>query len=144
MPLEIEIVTPVKLAYKATVDSFTGPGAVGEFGILAGHQPLLAAIHAGVVTCVEKSKTRKLAIGPGFAEVERDRVIVLTESVLDPTAFESNEQKQEALAAAKKDRDDADAKLRAWNGPTDAKEFEEARRDYEWATARLDVIQSAA
>lgn len=140
MPIDLEIVTPTRLAFRAAVDSFTGPGAIGEFGVLPGHRPLLASLRAGVVRCIQGGKARKLAIGPGFAEVERDRVIVLTDAVVDPERIETSEERDEALRTARSERDAADARMKAWRGPITAGEFEEARLAYEWASARIDAL----
>ena len=84
MPITIEIVTPTQLVLRQTADSFTGPGTVGEFGVLPGHRPLLASLRTGVVRYSEAGVEKRLAIGPGFAELDNDRIIVLTEKALDP------------------------------------------------------------
>ncbi len=140
MPLRIEIVTPTRLVFRGTADSFAGPGAIGEFGVLPRHLPLLAALRTGVVTCVEKGKTRKLAVGPGFAEVAHDRVLLLTDDAFDPESFATTGERDEALRAATAERDSADARMRSWTGPIDATEFVDAGRAYEWASARVGAL----
>ena len=42
--LRLEIVTPDKVVLQADVDYVGAPGVDGEFGVLAGHIPLLAAL----------------------------------------------------------------------------------------------------
>jgi len=140
MPLTLEIVTPTQLALRKTVDSFTGPGSIGEFGILPMHRPLLASLRSGVVRYLEAGAEKRLAIGPGFAEVENDRIIVLTEKVLDPAAMATAEDREAATKEAAADRDRADAALHAWSGPIDAAEFEENRLALGWAAARLGAL----
>jgi F-type H+-transporting ATPase subunit epsilon len=77
--LSLEIVTPEGVKLTETVDMLTAPGADGEFGVLPRHRPLLAALTAGIVTYVKGSVTESVAIGPGFAEVVDDKVILITD-----------------------------------------------------------------
>ena len=76
--LELEIVTPdgVKLAH--AVEIFTAPGVDGEFGVMPRHQPMLAALTAGLVTFTRSGVLETVAIGAGFAEVADERAVVLT------------------------------------------------------------------
>ena len=142
MPITIEIVTPTQLVLRQTADSFTGPGTVGEFGVLPGHRPLLASLRTGVVRYSEAGVERRLAIGPGFAELDNDRIIVLTEKALDPSKLTTPEDRQAELHEAEVERDRADAALRAWTGPVSASEFQENQLALEWAQARLGALRS--
>ncbi|MEO8877335.1 MAG: ATP synthase F1 subunit epsilon [Polyangiaceae bacterium] len=69
MPIELEIVTPKGRALKKTVEEVRAPSVEGEFGVLPGHLPLLAALRTGIVTYREGSGEHKVAVGTGFAEV---------------------------------------------------------------------------
>jgi F-type H+-transporting ATPase subunit epsilon len=140
VPITVEIVTPLKLVLRAQAESFVGQSVLGEFGLLAGHQPLLAALRAGVARCVTGNQEKRLAIGPGFAEFDNDRVIVLTENALDPATVETREERTALRAEAAAARDKADADMRAWNGPITAREFEEARLAFDWNDARVKVL----
>jgi F-type H+-transporting ATPase subunit epsilon len=140
MPLTLEIVTPTRLVLRKTVDSFTGPGKLGEFGILPAHRPLLAALRAGLARYLEQGKEHRLAVGPGFAELDNDRIIILTDAVLEPDRLATPEERDEARRTATDDRDRADAAVRAWTGPTAADEFEENVLALEWARARLAAL----
>ena len=142
MPITIEIVTPTQLVLRQTADSFTGPGTVGEFGVLPGHRPLLASLRTGVVRYSEAGIEKRLAIGPGFAELDNDRIIVLTEKPLDPAKLATPEDRQTEIHEAEAERDRADAALRAWTGPVSASEFQENQLALEWAQARLGALRS--
>ena len=142
MPITIEIVTPTQLVLRQTADSFTGPGTVGEFGVLPGHRPLLASLRTGVVRYSEAGIEKRLAIGPGFAELDNDRIIVLTERALDPSKLATPEDRQTEIHEAEAERDRADAALRAWTGPVSASEFQENQLALEWAQARLGALRS--
>ena len=47
MPLQLEIVTPERLAYSDTVDSVQLPGSEGELGVLPHHAPLVSTLGVG-------------------------------------------------------------------------------------------------
>src|ERR1700733_10204988 len=77
--IELEIVTPRGRAFAAPVDEVTAPSVHGEFGVLPGHLPLLAALRTGIVTYRQGSETTRCAVGPGFAEAGPDRLVILTD-----------------------------------------------------------------
>jgi F-type H+-transporting ATPase subunit epsilon len=77
--IQLEIVTPVGIALQANVDEVTAPSIEGEFGVLPGHLPLLAALKTGIVTYRVGSESTRVAVGPGFAEAGPDKLVILTE-----------------------------------------------------------------
>lgn len=77
--LQLEIVTPTGVALRAKVAEMTAPSVAGEFGVLPGHVPVLAALRAGMVSYKEGSEEHKVAVGPGFVEVIDDKAVILTE-----------------------------------------------------------------
>ena len=77
--IELEIVTPKGKALSARVDEVTAPSVQGEFGVLPGHLPLLAALRTGIVTYRTGTETKRCAVGAGFAEVGPDKVVMLTD-----------------------------------------------------------------
>ena len=66
--IQLEIVTPRGRALSAMVDEVTAPSVAGEFGVLPGHLPLLAALRTGIVTYRQGAETKRCAVGGGFAE----------------------------------------------------------------------------
>ncbi|MDA0745814.1 MAG: F0F1 ATP synthase subunit epsilon, partial [bacterium] len=77
---ELEILTPVKMVYRGTVESLQAPGSEGGFGVLSGHQPMLAALNPGQIVCRGPEGSRQVATSGGFAEVQPNRVVVLAET----------------------------------------------------------------
>ena len=47
MPLQLDIVTPERLAYSDQVDSVQLPGIEGELGVLPHHTPLVSLLGVG-------------------------------------------------------------------------------------------------
>jgi F-type H+-transporting ATPase subunit epsilon len=77
--IQLEIVTPRGRALVASVDEVTAPSVNGEFGVLPGHLPLLAALRTGLVSYRQGNETTRCAVGAGFAEAGPDKLIILTD-----------------------------------------------------------------
>ena len=78
--LDLEVVTPERLAFSEQADFVALPGAEGEIGVLPGHAPLLTQLAAGELRIVRAEGTEVLAISGGFGEVLRNRVRVFAET----------------------------------------------------------------
>lgn len=77
--LHLEIVTPKGRALSVDVDEVTAPSVEGEFGVLPGHLPFVAALRTGLVTYRQGSDSKRVAVGPGFAEAGPTKVSILAE-----------------------------------------------------------------
>ena len=86
--IALEIVTPRGRALNALVDEVTAPSVAGEFGVLPGHLPLLAALRPGIVTYREGSETRRVAVGSGFAEAGANKLLILTDEYTERGAID--------------------------------------------------------
>ncbi len=63
------LVAPERELYAGEVDQVDAPGTEGDFGVLAGHEPLMATLRPGVVTVYEGGARRLFEIRGGFADV---------------------------------------------------------------------------
>ncbi len=108
--LELEIVTPRGRALRTTVDEVTAPSVGGEFGVLPGHVPLLAALRAGIVTYRRGTDSKRCAVGAGFVEVGNDRVVLLTDEYV--------EREQVDPVVANTELTEVQSELRAIDGAT--------------------------
>ncbi len=81
--VELEIVTPKGRALMAAVDEVTAPSVNGEFGVLPGHLPVLAALRTGIVTYRVGQEQKRCAIGAGFAEAGPLRMVILTDEYVE-------------------------------------------------------------
>ena len=74
-----ELVSPQNVAFSGEVDQVDMPGSEGDFGVLAGHAPLIALWRPGVLTVYANGEqTRRVVLG-GFAEVGPDGLRVLAD-----------------------------------------------------------------
>lgn len=101
MPLQLEIVTPERLAYSDNVDSVVVPGAEGELGILPHHAPLLATLGVGELRIRKGGEEEFFAIAGGFVQVRPDKVVVMAETA-DMAAEIDLEKAQEARREAER------------------------------------------
>ncbi|MEW6766879.1 MAG: F0F1 ATP synthase subunit epsilon [Pseudomonadota bacterium] len=87
-----DLVSPEKLAYSGEVDQVDIPGVEGDFGVLAGHAPVVAAIRPGILTITANGKHEKIIVLGGLAEVSDKGLTVLADTAtstaeLDKAAF---------------------------------------------------------
>src|SRR5580692_7848096 len=116
--IAIEIVTPEGRKLAVTADEVTAPSVEGEFGVLPGHLPLLAALRTGIVSYRTGSETKKCAVGPGFAEAGANKLLILTDHYIereqiDPVLVrkELHEVQAELAKAEASTEDDAKSQL---------------------------------
>jgi F-type H+-transporting ATPase subunit epsilon len=80
MPLQLEIVTPERLAYSDEVDSVQLPGSEGELGVLPHHAPLISTLGVGELRIRKGGAEESFAIVGGFLQVRPDKVVVMAET----------------------------------------------------------------
>ena len=66
MPIQLEIVTPERLAFSDTVDAVVVPGSEGELGVLPHHAPLVSLLGVGELRIRKGGQEESFAIVGGF------------------------------------------------------------------------------
>jgi F-type H+-transporting ATPase subunit epsilon len=74
-----DLVSPEKLAFSGEVDQVDIPGVEGDFGVLAGHAPVVAAIRPGILTVTVGGTHEKIIVLGGLAEVSDSGLTVLAD-----------------------------------------------------------------
>lgn len=133
--LSLEIATPVGLALSTECESIAAPSVEGEFGVLPGHRPLLAALRSGVLKYVVSGKDRLVAVGPGFVEAGPEKVLLLTDSFALPEEVDADAVRDQLAAVEKR--------LEGLEGEFAGVEYDEIQREIEWAHARLALVGHA-
>jgi len=95
-----DLVSPEKLAFSGEVDQVDVPGIEGDFGVLAGHAPVVAVIRPGILTVITGSTRQKVIVLGGLAEVSESGLTVLADVAtsleeLDRAAFASQIEEME-------------------------------------------------
>ena len=74
-----DLVSPEKLAFSGEVDQVDVPGIEGDFGVLAGHAPVVAAVRPGILTVISGGTQQKIIVLGGLAEVSDKGLTVLAD-----------------------------------------------------------------
>ena len=99
-----DLVSPEKLTFSGEVDQVDVPGVEGDFGVLAGHAPVVAVIRPGILTITTGGAHQKIIVLGGLAEMSEKGLTVLADvatsvAELDHAQFaESITEMQEKLA----------------------------------------------
>ena len=75
-----DLVSPEKIAFSGEVDQVDVPGVEGDFGVMAGHAPLVATIRPGVMTITVGGKHEKIIVLGGLAEVSSAGLTILADT----------------------------------------------------------------
>jgi F-type H+-transporting ATPase subunit epsilon len=110
--LSLTILTPEKAALAdKPVDFVAIPSVGGEMGVLPGHAPFVVQLKEGILRYREGHKTEIFAVLNGFAEISKDKIIVLAEAaelakeVDEERARQAYQKAKETLAMRGKDMD---------------------------------------
>ena len=74
-----DLVSPEKLAFSGEVDQVDIPGMEGDFGVLAGHAPVVAAVRPGILTITAAGAQQKVIVLGGLAEMSEKGLTVLAD-----------------------------------------------------------------
>ncbi len=79
--LHFDLVSPERLLYSANADMVVVPGTDGDFGVLAGHAPVISTLRIGVVDVkgAEDGADLRIFVKGGFAEVTAKGLTILAE-----------------------------------------------------------------
>jgi F-type H+-transporting ATPase subunit epsilon len=83
---QAEILTPQKVFLSGAVQSLVLNGALGYFGVLAGHVPMIARLKPGKLEILREGKKIFYQAGAGFVRITKHSVSVLLEEVKEATA----------------------------------------------------------
>jgi F-type H+-transporting ATPase subunit epsilon len=77
---KLTLVSPHGKAFEGDCESLVSPGYSGEFGVLAGHAPMIAMLKRGITKITAGSETSFYVTGEGVCEVSKDGVNVLVDT----------------------------------------------------------------
>ncbi|HOI08532.1 MAG TPA: F0F1 ATP synthase subunit epsilon [Deltaproteobacteria bacterium] len=100
--MQLDVVTPEKAVLSRMVEEVIAPGSAGEFGVLIGHTPFLTTLKPGQLIAKAEDRDIYMAIGGGFAEILKDRVIILAESAVMAEDIDAEAAKNEMEQAEQK------------------------------------------
>ena len=77
--LHFSLVSPERELFVGDVDQVDAPGSEGDFGVLAGHAPVVAAVRPGIMTITSGGAHQKVIVLGGLAEVSDKGLTVLAD-----------------------------------------------------------------
>lgn len=97
-----ELASPARLVFSGEVDQVDCPGAEGDFGVLAQHAPLIAALRPGILTVRQGGNSKRFYVRDGFAEVNPSGLTVIVEYAVAAEELTADALAKETAAAEEK------------------------------------------
>jgi F-type H+-transporting ATPase subunit epsilon len=85
----LDLVSPEKLLFAGEVEQVDVPGSEGDFGVLAGHAPLIATLRPGILVIYREGSAVKIVVNGGFAEVGPTGLTVLADMAVLAENFDA-------------------------------------------------------
>ena len=79
------LVAPERELFSGQVDQVDAPGAEGDFGVLAGHEPLMTTLRPGEVVVTTGGAKRVFTVDGGFADVTPESFTLLADGAREAT-----------------------------------------------------------
>ncbi|HZO46845.1 MAG TPA: F0F1 ATP synthase subunit epsilon [Xanthobacteraceae bacterium] len=98
---QFDLVSPEKLLFSGEVDQVDVPGSEGDFGVLAGHAPLVTTLRPGILVMYQDGGELKVVVNGGFAEVGPAGLTVLADMAVPLEEFD-----RDVLAGVIKDTEE--------------------------------------
>jgi F-type H+-transporting ATPase subunit epsilon len=97
-----DLVSPERLLLSGEVEQVDVPGSEGDFGVLAGHAPMVASLRPGVLTIKRDGGVTKIVVLGGFAEVSASGLTVLADNAVMAEEFDPSMLAEHIRASEKK------------------------------------------
>jgi F-type H+-transporting ATPase subunit epsilon len=85
-----DLVSPESLLMSEAVDQVDVPGSEGDFGVLAGHAPLVTTLRPGILIVYRGGDAFKVVVNGGFAEVNPEGLTVLADMAVPVDDFDAS------------------------------------------------------
>jgi F-type H+-transporting ATPase subunit epsilon len=113
---KLEIVTPTEINEVENVSYVRCPGTDGSFGIMKGHREAVITLGIGEIKITETGKNSYYATSGGFAEISKEKVQFLLETVeeskdIDLDRANSSIQRSKDRLSKKQETDISRARL---------------------------------
>ena len=82
------LVSPEKLLFSDEVDQVDLPGLEGDFGVLAGHTPIVAALRPGIIVIRTADALQRFVVLGGLAEFSSEELTILADTASSVEEFD--------------------------------------------------------
>ena len=115
--MKVSIVTPEEAMWEGEAELVIARSPEGEFGIMRGHIPFLAALVPGLVIVVSGSERKQYVVPGGFLEASGPaddyHVIVLADGAEEAEGIDAAEAQKRIEEAQRKASEDSDERAEA-------------------------------
>jgi F-type H+-transporting ATPase subunit epsilon len=85
---QVTLVSPEQLLFSDQVDQVDLPGVEGDFGVLAGHAPIVAVLRPGIVTVRASNGRQGFVVLGGLAEFSQEELTILADTASSVEDFD--------------------------------------------------------
>ena len=85
---QFDLVSPEKLLFSGEVTQVDVPGSEGDFGVLAGHAPIVTTLRPGILVVYRDGGELRVVVNGGFAEVSPTGMTVLADMAVPRDEFD--------------------------------------------------------
>ena len=85
---QFDLVSPEKLLFSGEVTQVDVPGSEGDFGVLAGHAPVVTTLRPGILVVYRDGGELRVVVNGGFAEVSATGLTVLADMAVPQDEFD--------------------------------------------------------
>jgi F-type H+-transporting ATPase subunit epsilon len=85
---QFDLVSPEKLLISGEVTQVDVPGSEGDFGVLAGHAPMVTTLRPGILVVYRDGGELRVVVNGGFAEVSPTGLTVLADMAVPQDEFD--------------------------------------------------------
>jgi F-type H+-transporting ATPase subunit epsilon len=112
---QVSLVSPEKVLFSDQVDQVDLPGVEGDFGVLAGHAPIVAMLRPGIVTIKSGTVRDRFVMLGGLAEFSQELTILADSASstdeFDLAEFKAQIEQMQADLAKKSVGDELDSAI---------------------------------
>jgi F-type H+-transporting ATPase subunit epsilon len=83
-----DLLSPEKVLFSGEVSQVDVPGSEGDFGVLAGHAPLVTTLRPGILVIYSERDAQRIVVDGGFAEVGPSGLTVLANLAVPVDEFD--------------------------------------------------------
>ena len=84
-----DLVSPAELLFTDEVEQVDLPGMEGDFGVLAGHVPIISLLRPGIIMVRSGGRIEKFVLMGGFAEFSGSALTVLADAASRADEFDT-------------------------------------------------------
>ena len=99
---QFDLVSPERLLLSGQVEQVDVPGSEGDFGVFAGHAPMVTTLRPGILTIKRDGGETKVVVLGGFAEVSPTGLTVLADNAAMADEFDKAVLAEHIQAAERK------------------------------------------